>query len=220
MMFNRILKVFVGVLLIPASISFSISLFNQIGNIQTLQDPQGYFLYGLAAYAFLHLIVFKPVYLYVLGHELMHVIATWLCGGKVSSFHISSKGGSVKTSKSNFFIALSPYLFPTYTILIAILFGFLSLIKDINSYICLFMFMLGFSWAFHFIMTIEVIKKRQPDIIKTGYIFSYNLIYLFNVLILAVILSALFKEVNLIAFFSSSILKTKQVYSMIFTGLF
>ena len=219
-MFNRILKVFVGVLLIPASISFSVSLFNQLGNIQNLQNSQGYFLYGLAAYAFLHLIVFKPVYLYVLGHELMHVIATWLCGGKVSSFHISSKGGSVKTSKSNFFIALAPYLFPFYTILASLIYGIVSILYNISKYVDIFIFILGFTLLFHFVMTIDMIKKKQPDIIKTGYIFSGNLIYIVNILVLALILSALFKEVDFGAFLSSSILKTRDIYSIIFTGLF
>ena len=80
--------------------------------------------------------------------------------------------------------------------------------------------MLGFTLIFHFIMTIEMIKKKQPDIIKTGYIFSGNLIYIVNILILALILSVLFKEVSFGAFLSSSILKTKDIYSIIFTGLF
>lgn len=219
-MFSRVLKVLIGFLLIPISVSFSVSLFKQIGAIQTVGNTQSYFLYGIASYAFLHLILFRPVYLYILGHELMHVLATWLCGGSVSSFHISSKGGSVKTSKSNFFIALAPYFFPTYTILTFLVFILISIVKDINEYVNLFIFMLGFTLIFHFIMTIEMIRKKQPDIIKTGYIFSGNLIYIVNILILALILSALFKEVNFGAFLSSSILKTKDIYSIIFTGLF
>ncbi len=219
-MFSRALKALIGFLLIPISVSFSVSLFEQIGTIQTVRNTQSYFLYGIASYAFLHLIVFRPVYLYVLGHELMHVLATWICGGSVSSFHISSKGGSVRTSKSNFFIALAPYFFPTYTILTSLVFVLISIIKDISEHVNLFIFMLGFTLIFHFIMTIEMIKKKQPDIIKTGYIFSGNLIYIVNILILALILSALFKEVNFGAFLSSSILKTKDIYSIIFTGLF
>ena len=219
-MFNRILKVFVGVLLIPASISFSVSLFNQLSNIQNLQNSQGYFLYGLAAYAFLHLIVFKPVYLYVLGHELMHVIATWLCGGKVSSFHVSSKGGSVKTSKSNFFIALAPYLFPFYTILASLIYGIVSILYNISKYVDIFIFILGFTLLFHFVMTIDMIKKKQPDIIKTGYVFSVNLIFIVNIMTLALILSGLFKGIDFMDFLSSSFLQTREIYTVIFTELF
>ena len=133
---------------------------------------------------------------------------------------ISSKGGSVKTSKSNFFIALAPYLFPCYTILASLIYGIVSILYNISKYVDIFIFILGFTLLFHFVMTIDMIKRKQPDIIRTGYIFSGNLIYIVNILVLALILSALFKEVDFGAFLSSSILKTRDIYSTIFTGLF
>jgi hypothetical protein len=219
-MFNRILKALIGAALVPASVSFGISLFDEIGTIQILENTQGYFLYGIGAYAFMHLIIFKPVYLYVLGHELMHVLATWLCAGKIRSFHISSKGGSVKASKSNFFIALAPYFFPTYTIVAAIIFGLISVIRDMSSYINIFIFVLGFTLAFHFVMTVEMLKKKQPDVVKTGYIFSGNLIFLINIVILSLILAAIFDGPNFIVFIESSLDKTREIYLLLFRELF
>ena len=64
----------------------------------------------------MHILVFKLTYLYTLGHEAIHVIATWLCGGHVTSFSVSKWGGNVSTSKTNFFIELSPYFVPIYTV--------------------------------------------------------------------------------------------------------
>ncbi|MCK4518891.1 MAG: M50 family metallopeptidase, partial [Candidatus Omnitrophica bacterium] len=107
-MLKKIVKLLLGVMLVPASVAFSISLFEQIRRVQPQHNPQNYFLYGVSSYILLHLVFFKPVYLYVWGHEAMHVLAAWLCGGKVSSFKVSSAGGSINTSKSNFFIALAP----------------------------------------------------------------------------------------------------------------
>lgn len=220
MIFKRILKTLLGIFLIPASISFSISLFEQIGKIQTLHNAQAYFLYGVASYAFVHLVLFRPVYLYVLGHEVMHVIAAWMCGGKAGKFKVSSKGGSVETSKSNFFIALAPYFFPTYALLFSLVLAVASIFLDISRYFDIFIFVLAFTLTFHFIMTVEMVKKKQPDIIKTGYLFSINLIYLINIIMLALVLSAIFKEVNFLELLTLSIRRTKNVYLAIFNQLF
>ena len=134
-MVKKIFKVLLGIMLVPASFAFSVSLFEQITGIQSQRNPQNYFLYGVSFYIFLHLVFFKPVYLYVWGHEAMHVLATWLCGGKVSSFKVSSAGGSVDTSKSNFFIALAPYFFPTYTLFSSLILACLSLFINVKPYL-------------------------------------------------------------------------------------
>jgi len=217
---KRLLKFFLGLLLIPTSISFTASLMQQISFIETLDGAQNFFLYGIACYIFIHLIFFKPVYLYILGHEIMHVFATWLCGGKVSSFKVSSKGGSVKTSKSNFFISLSPYFFPAYVLLFSLIFGVINAFYDTESYLNIFMFALGLSLAFHFVMTIEMLKKKQPDIIQTGLLVSINAIYIVNLTILAAILSALFREIVFLDFLKTGIVKNKEIFILIFNQFF
>jgi hypothetical protein len=206
--------------MIPASYAAAFALFNQIGAIKTIDSSQTLFLYGVGFYAFLHTLIFKPAYLYVLGHEITHVLATWICAGRVSSFSVSSKGGSVKTSKSNFFIALAPYLFPFYTIFFSLIFGLMWFIYRTSFYVDIFMFIVGFTLAFHFIMTVQMIKKKQPDIIKTGYLFSGNLVFLVNIVIFMLILSLLFKEVNLAEFFNDIFSKTAQIYTIVFHELF
>ncbi len=219
-MVKKIFKVLLGIMLVPASFAFSVSLFEQITGIQSQRNPQNYFLYGVSFYIFLHLVFFKPVYLYVWGHEAMHVLATWLCGGKVSSFKVSSAGGSVDTSKSNFFIALAPYFFPTYTLFFTLILGCFSLFTNIEPYLRYFVFILGLTLSFHFIMTIEMIKKSQPDIIKTGYFFSINLIYLLNTVILAGILSFVFLDIKFLEFLIYAVAKTCDVYAGLFNQLF
>jgi hypothetical protein len=82
------------------------------------------------------------------------------------------------------------------------------------------MFIVGFTLAFHFIMTVQMIKKKQPDIIKTGYLFSGNLVFLVNIVIFMLILSLLFKEVNLAEFFNDIFSKTAQIYTIVFHELF
>ena len=117
---HKILKSAIGILLLPLVAGFSVAFYKQFGNIEVaFTMGQQYFLLGIITYGLIQLFLFKPVYLYVLGHEAVHVLATWLCLGRVKSFKISSRGGSVSTTKSNFFISLSPYFIPVYAILAA-----------------------------------------------------------------------------------------------------
>ncbi len=209
-----------GILMLPASFSFGLNLFKQVSNISSYGNIEHYFFCGIAAYVILHIVFFRPVYIYVLGHESLHVLATWICGGKVTSFRASSSGGSVETTKANFFVALAPYLFPFYTIIIALIFGGLSLIMDVSAFINIFVFALGFTLTFHLIMTIEMIKKKQQDIAETGYIFSINLIFICNLILFAFALSLLFSDVNFVDYIMYSIVETKEVFQVTFNQLF
>ena len=56
--------------------------------------------------------------LYVFGHELTHALWVWLMGGRVSRFRVGRDGGHIVTDKNNFWIALAPYFFPLYSLLV------------------------------------------------------------------------------------------------------
>ena len=64
----------------------------------------------------------KPMWIYVFGHELTHAVWTWIFGGRVKRFQAASHGGQVIITKSNFIIALAPYFFPLYAVLLVAVF--------------------------------------------------------------------------------------------------
>ena len=78
------------------------------------------------------------MWIYVLGHELTHALWTWLFGGKVKKMKVSSSGGHVVISKTNFFIALAPYFFPLYAVIVVAVFATGHLIWDWKSYLVFF----------------------------------------------------------------------------------
>jgi len=220
-MLNKILKILLGILALPICIGVSISLYEHLSQIQiVLYYQQKYFIVGIISYLVVHAVVFKPSYLYVLSHELMHAIAALLSGGRVRSIKVSSKGGSVATTKSNLFIALSPYLFPLYTIIVVLLWlGIKYVMKsDINC--SFFLFAIGFTLAFHIVLTIDFLKIRQTDLIYAGYLFSICLIYIINLIIVGLILSFLFKSVIFTVFLQDSYIKARSIYVGIFRQLF
>ncbi len=209
-------------MLIPVIIGFSISLYQDLASfsISSFSHAQLIFLYGIFFYCGLHLFLFKPNYLYVFGHELIHAIATWLCAGKVRSFKVSGAGGSVKTNKSNFFIVLAPYFIPAYVVIFSIIYFILSLFFDPQLLSPYFIFAIGASLALHLIMTADILKRKQPDIFKSGYVFSLALIFLFNIIVVGVIFSWLFEDITTATFFKDAFFLSKEIYVKIFNQLF
>jgi len=219
--FKRLLKPILGIATLPICVAASLVFYDEISTISAIAYlSHKYFLIGIITYLIVHAVVFKPAYLYIFGHELMHAIAALISGGRVLSFKVSSKGGSVGTTKSNFFIALAPYFFPFYTIVVALLFYIPKLIFNANPPYNIFLFLIGFTLCFHIILTIDFLKIRQTDLLHAGHFFSICIIYIINILIVGLIFSLLFDNMRYLEFAKEICLKSKDIYSGIFRQLF
>jgi len=145
---------------------------------------------GVAAFTLCWATLSHPVRTYVLGHELTH--ALWgLCFGAVpSDVRVSASGGSVKLTKTNVFITLAPYFFPFYTFVVIVVALITYAFLRPLPFLPLWMFLIGFTWAFHVLFTLETLTQRQPDVKLYGRIFSWTLIFAVNVLLVLVWLAA------------------------------
>ncbi len=123
----------------------------------------------------------KPMWIYVFGHELTHALWTWLFGGQVKKMKVTAKGGHVIISKTNFVIALAPYFFPLYVVLVVGGFALGNLIWNWHGYLVWFHLCVGAAYAFHLTLTIYVLRTQQSDITDQGYLFSAVVIFLGNV---------------------------------------
>jgi hypothetical protein len=142
------------------------------------------FLGGAACWVVIFSLLPKPMWLYVLGHEFTHVLWTWLFGGQVKKMKVSSKGGHVVISRTNFFIALAPYFFPLYAVLVIGIFALGNLVWNWHGYLVWFHLLVGAAYAFHVTLTVHVLQTRQSDITGQGYLFSAVVIFLGNVCVL------------------------------------
>src|SRR5690349_2103085 len=86
-----------------------VHLVSATGNADTIWVAT---LAGVACWLVIYLLLPKPMWVYVFGHELTHALWAWLLGGKVKRFKATSKGGHVVVTRNNFLIALAPYFFP------------------------------------------------------------------------------------------------------------
>ena len=130
----------------------------------------------------------RPVVLYVFAHELTHALWVWMMGGRVSRFKVTRQGGHILTDKNNFLIALAPYFFPLYSILVIALYGAFSLFFNLQPYGRLLYALVGVTWAFHFTFTGWMIPKNQSDLSDNGTVFSLVVIYLINLILLSTLL--------------------------------
>ncbi len=191
-------KSIVAILLLPLCIGAVSALrmvLRESGSADTIWVA---FLSGAGCWVVIYLMLPKPMWVYVFGHELTHVLWTWLLGGRVRKFKASAKGGHVVVSKSNFVIALAPYFFPLYAILVVLVFVAGHLIWDWQPYVVWFHLLLGSAYAFHITLNWHILKSSQTDISSEGYMFSAVIIFLGNVAVILVGIPLLTAKVGVV----------------------
>lgn len=141
---------------------------------------------GAACWMVIYVLLPKPMWMYVFGHELTHALWTWLFAGQVKKLKVRSTGGHVVVTKSNFLISLAPYFFPLYVIAVGLAFALGNLIWNWQAYAVWFHLLLGAAYAFHLTLTWHVLKTEQSDITQHGYAFSAVVIFLGNIGVLLI----------------------------------
>jgi hypothetical protein len=193
----RFLKLLIGVLLLPACGALTMTAWRlamqlsfaprALDNSALWAFVAGYALW-LAVFAFLP----KPMRTYVLGHELTHAVWALMMGARVGGLKVKKTGGQVRTSKTNWFIALAPYFFPFYAMLFIAIFFVAHAIWNLAAYLWVLFLLVGFGWSFHVTFTLMMLLTvKQPDVQSQGVVFSAVVIYCMNLLLMALTTVAL-----------------------------
>ncbi len=194
---KRILRYSIGAfILLPIALIAAMSVFDQLTSASTnfeliLSVPVWYALMGIAIWIVIGGSKFftnSLIYLYVLGHELTHVLAIIISRGKVTHFHVSLEGGMIKTDTSNLFVALAPYFIPLWTLVWGILAGLCYWIWPCVQTEAFLYGGIGFWWAFHLFWTAWIIPLDQPDLKEHGTFFSLVIVYFSNLLVFILLL--------------------------------
>jgi hypothetical protein len=200
----KAVKLLFAILLLPACVALTLTAWHLARQLsigpQALTDSA---LWAFAAGYGLWLAVFvflpKPMRTYVLGHELTHALWALMMGARVSGLKVKKTGGQVRTSKTNWFIALAPYFFPFYAMLFIALFFIAHAIWNLDRYMWVLFFLVGLGWSFHVTFTLMMLLTvKQPDIASQGALFSSVVIYCMNLLAIALTVAALSHSVTFI----------------------
>lgn len=148
------------------------------------------FLGGVAVFALGWAFAPHPVRTYVLGHELTHALWGLLFGAVPSRLKVGAKGGSVRLTKTNVLIVLAPYFFPFYAFVVLVAAMVARLCLGRLPWLQVWLFALGFTWAFHFLFTLQTLTEHQSDVALYGRVFSWVFIFLANLALVLVALAA------------------------------
>ncbi len=210
-MLNKIIKILIGAALLPFCAGFTWQLGDSLFGVVYKPGLPYYFLAGGLAYLTVHLLFKKPILTYVFGHELTHALFAVLFGGSVKSFQAGERGGRVTVTKSNFVITLAPYFFPLYTFIALVFYG-LAVAADARNAAGWTVFIAGATFSFHVILTFIFLQEDQSDIREHGALFSYPLIYLFNIVFAALLLHILLdRNAAFLSFLGGGIIKSTAI---------
>ena len=178
------IKFIIAILLLPVCAGAGMALWRVLcasGRADAVWVP---LLAGAACWGVIFLLLPKPMWIYVFGHELTHALWTWIFGGQVKKMKVTSAGGHVVISKSNFIIALAPYFFPFYTVLVIVVFALGHFFWNWADSLVWFHLAVGAAYAFHVTLTWHALKTRQSDITSQGWLFSAVIVFLGNAAVL------------------------------------
>ena len=191
------LKFFLAILLLPVCAGAAMALgavLRVSGGADTTWIP---FLAGVACWCVIFFLLPRPMWIYVFGHELTHALWVWLFGGRLKKMKVSSKGGHVVVTKTNFLITLAPYFFPLYAVIVIVVFAVGHSIWGWENLFVFFNLLLGAAYAFHVTLTIHALQTEQSDITSQGYLFSGVTIFLGNIAILLFGIPLLTQKISL-----------------------
>ena len=142
----------------------------QVGSLHA-QEVGWILLGGSIVYLLAHAFLRKPERMYLWSHELSHLIVAKLFFRKVHSFHITSRdGGKVVIDRTNVMIDLAPYVFPMYSIGAA---AAAVVLKNASPWVPdLYLALASFLFTMHVLFSAEGFFRGQPDVKRSGRLFS------------------------------------------------
>lgn len=199
----RLLKLFIGLALLPSAVALTLTAWEVMRTLAFAQTTwRGglgvAFCAGYGVWLAVFLLLPSPMRTYVLGHELTHALWALLMGARVSGLRVSKSGGQVRTTKTNWVIALAPYFFPFYAMLFLALFLIGRAIWGWDRYWPVLMFFVGAGWSFHVTFTLMMLlHTEQSDVTSQGVVFSAVVIYMMNLAVMLAVTIGLSQSVTL-----------------------
>lgn len=188
-----------------------------------------YFYYGIVSYIIIFISIDQYRYRVVVYffHEFAHAFFALLTLSKIDEFTVSANGkNEVKiTSLSipvlnlirDHLYGLSPYFFPTLTTIFLGVYWYGLTNPDyiLESFgnINILIFLIGFTYAFHFIVGLLEINPIQSDFDNLGFFYGIIFVFFMKICFALLMLLILSKDFGSIDYFINSIRNYEYLYS-------
>ena len=128
--------------------------------------------------------------LYIFGHEFTHWLVAKLFRRRTGALSVRRDSGSIEVEKPNIWITLAPYIVPLYALLwllfVAIPVFLWPELTRHPAFVRTASAMTGFTYAYHFVLTLEALLRGQEDVVSNGPVLSLTLIVCGNLAFLYV----------------------------------
>ena len=215
---HKLIRLFVLLLLSLLAFSLVYEAFQFVRSEITLYDIR-WFLYGFGLYFLLYVVT--PLnsqirFLEVLEHELSHTtmsLAFLQVPTKLKA--TSTEGGKVESARGDFLTALAPYYLPLTTLPLLLIKPFVfDTLNDVLN------FLIGLTLAFHYGAFSWEFRHKQDDRKDMGVIFSFIIVFIFNVVWLVIILGVVAGNYSsILVYFQRVFARTRALYTLILEGL-
>lgn len=179
-------KFLVALLLLPLFPPVALSAWDLAARIPRrnlfLENPLSLLLGGLVLWGVFALLFHLPMRIYVFAHEMTHALFIRACGGKVKRISVGRESGYVIADRTNFLIALAPYIFPFYAALLGLAGATIAFFTPLGTWVLALWATIGAALGYHWTMTLKMLPTRQSDFSSQGYFFSLVFIALGNLL--------------------------------------
>lgn len=136
---------------------------------------------GFLTYLLVHFFLRKPERFYLWGHEFSHLVLAKIFFRRVHQFQISSRdGGKVVLDRTNVMIDLAPYIFPLYSVAAGVA---ATAFRHASPWVPdLYLGTASFLFTMHLFFSAEGFLTGQPDLRRSGRIFSAAVVLFFLLL--------------------------------------
>ncbi len=216
---NRIryfLLALLSIVLVPIILALLLNFPVLFSAYHSLKETMIFALSGFVFFTIFYYVIGQPVRTYIIAHELTHVIFAILTGRSVKKISFKRSNSYVKTSGTNVFISLGPYVLPLYSIIIILIYKLLYMFNGSSrliSVICYFI--AGAGYSFHILSTLHYLKYDQPDMKRYGYFFSLTFVIIWLIIISSFLFWLMFPDVDLGGYLLNVLRDTARIYQQI-----
>jgi hypothetical protein len=193
---SGILKFVLGILLLPFVYAVSRAFINEFNLLERYLRIS--FSYGVASFLIVYLFIWEPLVFYKKGQQFVEIIFRFFAP----------------------LVKVASYVLPIYTVFLFIAGYLLSFVFIFKSFLSKFLFLIGFSIAFHLVFGAKSLKTRQGDFLRANYIFGFSLVYIINIFLLSFGFNLIFGKFSFVNFSNHSFLFAAEIFKAVFKQLF
>ncbi len=194
--FLNLLKLIFAFVLIPLTAVLTIGFTKSLSE---LTHAHGHFFWlGVLIYVIVHIFVYEPRGIYQFGQKLSSLIL---------GFYPP-------------LVDIGARILPIYTLLSLMAFCFIHLFYKKSGYEIYFMFLTGFTLTLHIVLTTQELREENKSAASPNYFLFIQLIYIFLVLLTAILFTFIVPKYSFATFFYSVLESIKDIYAAIFHQLF